>query len=348
MAVQLSVCPYRLLFKRPFGTAHGLRTGTDALFVRAWENGHVGYGEITLPPYLKETIDMAMDGVRAVAALGLDGDELMSALLVDDQLLFDRPGCRAGVHTAVLDLLSSRNDLSARSFLGLAGMNQPVALMTLGICATDEVVQALEQLPASGALKVKVGDTEAVSRIQMVKRLDNRLLFLDGNQGMSGLEDAQDLAATVGADRLLGFEQPFATDRDLENVALAERTGAIVFADESVQDMEDLKARHTHFGGLNVKLMKCGGVDRALELFKAGRQNGMRIMLGSMSESSLGCTAMAQLSVEADIVDLDGPWLISNDPFRGIVMSSGGLIVPTGPGLGVQPAADLPFAPITS
>ena len=73
---------------------------------------------------------------------------------------------------------------------------------------------------------------------------------------------------------------------------------------------------------------------------------GLKVMLGSMSESSLGCTAMAQLAGEADIVDLDGPWLIKNDPFSGIAMEHGRLIVPNGPGIGANLRAELEFSPI--
>jgi L-alanine-DL-glutamate epimerase-like enolase superfamily enzyme len=75
-------------------------------------------------------------------------------------------------------------------------------------------------------------------------------------------------------------------------------------------------------------------------------RGGLRLMLGSMSESSLGCTAMAQLAGRADVVDLDGPWLLANDPFSGITMEDGRLVLPSGPGFGTTLHAQLSFTPI--
>ena len=104
-------------------------------------------------------------------------------------------------------------------------------------------------------------------------------------------------------------------------------------------------AKYAQFSGVNQKLMKCGGLDLAKAMADKARQLGMQVMLGSMSESSLGCSAMAQLAPEADIVDLDGPWLIKNDPFKGIEMVGGQLRLPDTPGMGADLVADLRFTP---
>jgi L-alanine-DL-glutamate epimerase-like enolase superfamily enzyme len=103
-----------------------------------------------------------------------------------------------------------------------------------------------------------------------------------------------------------------------------------------VQDLEDLKRASGAFDGVNVKLMKCGGLDVAKRMVEFARQEGLKIMLGSMSESSLGCAAMAALMPFADLVDLDGPWLISNDPFHGLRMEDGQLAVDGPVGMGVE------------
>lgn len=346
MAARISFCPYRLLFKHPFGTAHGMRDGTDAVFIRIEEKGCIGYGEVTLPPYVEETIAGAIELIRGIGDNELSAEAMLRFVLSNPVALDHAPGCRAGIQTALVDLLAQQQQLPAREFLGLRGTKVPMTLMTVGISPLDELEQKLRELPASGALKVKVGDPDASSRIQRIMQLDNRRLFLDGNQGLASVEDAQALIDRAGVDRMIGFEQPFGMQHDDLNETLSARTRVVVYGDESIQSLKDLVAKPGLFGGVNVKLMKCGGLDRATDIVRAARDVGMHVMLGSMSESSLGCTAMAQLAAEADIVDLDGPWLIKNDPFAGIGMDQGRLYVPSGPGLAVRLVADLEFVVI--
>lgn len=348
MAVRISFCPYRLLFNRPFGTAHGLRDGTDALFIRAEEDGVTGFGETTLPPYLTETIREAVALLGTIQRMGLSAIDLLVRLETDALLLSLNPGCRAGLHTSLLDLIGRQQGRSVRDVLSLSQSARPITLMTIGICQSQEVADALTELPGSGALKVKVGDTEAMSRIRKIKSLDNRRLFLDGNQGMSGVQSALDLIAEAGTDRVLGFEQPFAPAQGTWHSELAQRSGVVVYGDESIRNVADMNGSAMYFNGVNIKLMKCGGLDQANAMLGIGRGRKMSIMLGSMSESSLGCTAMAQLAAMADIVDLDGPWLIRNDPWKGIQMMGGELKCPGGPGLGTALLIELEFTPFGS
>ena len=345
MGIQFALRPYRLLFKRPFGTAHGLRDGTDALFIRLTVDGHEGWGEVTLPPYVKETVPDSIRRVEQLAREGFRAGDALLAALDEHPALQGAPGTRAGVHTALVDALARSRGQCVRELLNLHGSSTPITLMTIGICDISEVAERLDEVPTSEALKLKIGDKAQNARVQEVMRLSDRRILLDGNQGLASVEDAAEVAAQVG-DRLLGFEQPFATDKDAWNEVLAERTGALVIGDESVQDLAGLEANAGRFRGVNLKLMKCGGLDRAQAMAARAAQLGLTVMLGSMSESSLGCTAMAQLAGAARIVDLDGPWLLRNDPFQGIGMERGKLVVPDGPGLGTMPVLDLSPDPI--
>jgi len=344
MPLRFSFSPYRLLFKRPFATSHGLRDGTDTLYIRAEEDGAVGHGEVTLPPYVKETIADTIERLNTLARKTFPRPgQLFTQLETLDEIK-DAPAFRAGLSTALIDLISNNRQWTVRKLLEISGEEQPITLVTLGICPENEVAERLAELPRSAALKLKVGDPGSAARLEKVIGLDDRRLLLDGNQGFKTMLDAADLARAAG-DRLIGFEQPFETATDAMNDWLAEETTVTVFADESIQDRADLGAKYSHFSGVNLKLMKCGGLDRAKAMADKARQLGMQVMLGSMSESSLGCSAMAQLAPEADIVDLDGPWLIKNDPFKGLDLVDGRLRLPEGPGMGAQLVGDLVFSP---
>lgn len=346
MPVTLSYCPFRLRFKHPFGTSHGLRDGTDSVFIRAEQDGSMGYGEVTLPPYLSEKIPQVLEQLRSFKVPpGRSAEELTGQLddLVDVR---HHPGLRAGLHCALIDLLSRMAGKSARTFLGIAGERSPLTLVTLGIGPVDTLKEKLAELPPSGALKVKLGDPGSANRIRSLSVLDNRMLFIDGNQGALSVEDALDWIRAAGTERILGVEQPFGKDHDPWNPTLAQLGAVTIYADESIQDIDGLRSRGRYFGGVNLKLMKCGGMDRALAMAEEADRMGLKLMLGSMSESSLGCTAMAQLAGKADVVDLDGPWLLENDPFIGITMEEGQLIQPEGPGFGTMLRAQLDFAQI--
>jgi L-alanine-DL-glutamate epimerase-like enolase superfamily enzyme len=346
MALRIGYCPFRLLFRYPFTTSHGMRDGTDSIFIRLEEDGVAGYGEVTLPPYLKEKPEEVIDRLRQVVALGVQsGSELLAML--DDPKIFDKtsPGCRAGLHTALIDLFGKKRQIPANEILDIHPSNHALTLMTVGITPVTELGQRLRELPASGALKVKVGHAGSGEMLRRIMELDDRPLFLDANQGLTSLAEAMELVSIMG-DRLLALEQPFAVGQTEMQRNLQARIGSCVFGDESIQEEAGLERSVGIFKGVNIKLMKCGGLDRAKAMADRAAKLGMQTMLGSMSESSLGCTAMAHLTGQAEIVDLDGPWLIKNDPFEGIGLKEGKIAMSGRPGIGAVIRAELEFSSI--
>lgn len=341
MPLRISLAPYRLLFKRPFGTSHGVRDGTDAVFVRLEQQGVVGYGEVTLPPYVKETSKGSVERIQHIAAQRTwTAQELIEHLDKLDELK-QAPGCRAGLQMALMDWTGKNRHTPVFQMLDISAHKPESVLMTVDICPIDELAVRVAELPDTGSLKLKVGDAAAKERVNWVLRATGARILLDGNQGLGTVQEAVDLAHLVGADRLIGFEQPFPPGAEALGRDLADRTGARVIADESLQEAEDLPHVAESFGGVNIKLMKCGGLDAAQRIAGEARRRGLGVMLGSMSESSLGCTAMAHLAGAAEIADLDGPWLLKNDPFKGIGLADRALVVPERPGLGAELVADL-------
>lgn len=346
MALRLSYCPFRLEFKHPFGTAHGVRTGTDSVFVKLEGEGITGYGEVTLPPYLKEKPAEVIRNLKRLGASGPLTPEGLQAML-DDPAWFgpEVPGCRAAIHTALIDWVATKKKVAVRQLVDVSYLKRSITLITLGITQETEVATKLAELPASGAIKLKVQHEASSGTIRMVRKLDARPIFLDANQGLSAVAEAMDLAEAAG-DRLLAMEQPFPVTEKGRQAELRQLLGTTVYGDESIQNLHELDRESEAFNGVNIKLMKCGGLDRAKAMAERAVELGMKVMLGSMSESSLGCTAMAHLAGYADILDLDGPWLLRNDPFRGIDLRNGELVMPDGPGIGAVLVVPLPFNPI--
>lgn len=196
-------------------------------------------------------------------------------------------------------------------------------MVTLGHTEVVDIEAKLRELPVTKVLKVKLGAANDLLVLDAIKALDDRLLFLDANQGWDDLDQALAAYERAGAERVVGLEQPFAKNRWDLHKELRDRIPAPIFGDESIQGMSDLERAPEAFSGVNLKLMKCGGLDVAMEMADRARELGLKVMLGSMSESSLGCAAMATLQGQAEFVDLDGPWLIKNDPFQGMGMVQG-------------------------
>jgi L-alanine-DL-glutamate epimerase-like enolase superfamily enzyme len=339
--MRLSLAPYRLLFREPFGTAHGLRDGTDSVFVRLEDEGVVGYGEATLPPYVKETPDLVVHSLREPELLrSLEDLTAISPVLPE---WFDRVGSTAGrtaLSTAYYDLVFKRLNIPASSHF--KGSVHPQAMVTLGHGETATYAARIARLPAGfGVLKIKLGTPHDLAIIQAVRAADDRPLLLDANQGWTRPEQALKALAMAGPGRVVGIEQPFHADDTTNHLKLSRLTEVPVIADESVQDVADLERHGDAFGGVNIKLMKCGGLDRALELATRARALGKVVMLGSMSESSLGCAAMFSLAGHAELLDLDGPWLLKNDPFTGLTVRDGSMAVEGPTGFGVTMASDV-------
>lgn len=344
--VRLSVCPYRLLFKRPFGTAHGVRTGTDSVFVRLDQDGVFGYGEATMPPYVAENQRTVLDRLAGWSGLQLSlPNDLDKALAQLEPWITGAPSARAALSTALIDLAGKFTGQPAWELLGAPIPNGGRMMMTLGLCGPSEVPSRLAELPQVEVLKVKLNGEEDLTRLRTVLQHWTKALFLDVNQGWKNHAQAEEVLSFIDDFKVTGIEQPYDKDDIIQNAWLQRQAKVTVFADETVQGPNDLRLRSEGFNGVNIKLQKCGGPDVALVMARTVKSLGKQAMLGSMSESSLGCTAAAHLGGLVELLDLDGPWLIGNDPFVGLELHNGLATVRGRPGLGVELQADLGFTP---
>lgn len=346
MPLRLSFAPYRLLFKHPFETSHGVRDGTDSIFIRLEEHGVVGYGEVTLPPYLEEKPRAVADRLLSMRQSNLADLETCLAHLNEVEAWGKQEqGCRAGLFSAWIDVASKKNQVSVSQILNVVDLKQSRSMVTLGITPVAEVENVLHDLPESDVLKVKMNGPASIPMLRAVLKADARPVFIDANQGLNSLAEAEEVQRSAG-ERLVAIEQPFKLNSNWLQCAFQQKTNTVVYGDESIQGLKDLEQAKAWFKGVNIKLMKCGGLDRAKAMADRAAELGMHVMLGSMSESSLGCTAMAHLAGQADLVDLDGPWLIKNDPFEGMGMRNGKLVMPDRIGIGAALTAQLEFSPV--
>jgi L-alanine-DL-glutamate epimerase-like enolase superfamily enzyme len=171
--------------------------------------------------------------------------------------------------------------------------------------------------------------------IQSVRSMTDKPICVDINQGWTDRKMALEMIHWLKEQGVVFVEQPMPKVLVDDTAWLTQNSPLPVIADEAIQTITDFKKVQGAYSGINVKLMKCGGLRAAYTMIGMARAVGMKVMIGCMTETSCAVTAAAQLSPLADWADLDGNLLIDNDVFDGIKIVDGKVTWPDRPGIGV-------------
>lgn len=336
--MQLRFSPYELQLHHTFTVASYSRRSTPDVQVELEYEGVTGYGEASMPPYLGHTVE-SVCGFLSKVRLEQFPDPFMTEDILSyiDSLSEGDEPAKAAVDIALHDLQGKLLGQPLWRLLGLNPDKTPCTTYTIGIDTPDVVREkTLEAAGRFRILKVKVGLDNDKEMIETIRSVTDLPLAVDANQGWKDREAALDEIHWLAERGVVMVEQPMAVDR-LDDIAwITERSPLPVFADESVHRLRDIPRIKGAFHGINIKLMKCTGIAEARKMMAYARAEGLRVMLGCMTETSCACTAAAQLSPGVDFADIDGNLLISNDRFRGLGLSDGRLTLPDAPGLGLE------------
>ena len=171
--------------------------------------------------------------------------------------------------------------------------------------------------------------------IRTIREVTDLPLAVDANQGWKDREQALDEIFWLKENGIVMVEQPMAKERLDDNVWITERSPLPIFADEAIQRLADIPAIKGAYHGINIKLMKCTGMREAWKMANYAHAEGIRVMVGCMTETSCAVSAAAQLSPLADFADLDGNLLITNDLFKGMEVIDGKITLSDRPGIGL-------------
>lgn len=298
--------------------------------------GLEGRGEAAPSAYYGESHETVVAALDAWAPhLGDDPFALDALFDRLDTVLMPNAAARAALDAALHDWIGRRLGVPVWRWLGLERTRTPLSAVTLGLAAPEEMERKLEEVIEFPIIKVKLGAPGDVDNLRRVRARFKGVLFADANQAWDAREAVRVLRAIEPLDVTL-VEQPVPR-WDLDGLRwVRERTGIPLFADESVHTAHDVPALVGRVDGVNIKMMKCGGIREGLRIVHAARAHGLRVMLGSMVESSLALSQAAQLAPLADHLDLDGHWLLRDDPFRGAPGERGRIQLSDRPGLGVE------------
>jgi L-alanine-DL-glutamate epimerase-like enolase superfamily enzyme len=172
--------------------------------------------------------------------------------------------------------------------------------------------------------------------VEVIRSMTSKPLCVDVNQGWKDRARALEMSHWLKEKGVLFLEQPMPKEMKDDIAWLTQNSPLPVIGDEAVQNVNDILNNRDVYSGINIKLMKCGGLNAAMKMINVARAFGMKVMIGCMTETSCAVTAAAQLSPLADWCDLDGNLLISNDPFDGLKITNGKITLPQRPGIGVK------------
>jgi len=300
------------------------------------QDGIVGHGEASMPPYLGESHETASAFLSKVNLKNIPNLSTLEDVLKEvDALAPGNHAAKAAVDIALHDWLGKKMGKAWHELWHLDPTKTPVTSFTIGIEKVKEVVrQKVREAEPYKILKVKLGGDNDREIIETIRELTNKPIRVDVNQGWKDKSHALKMIEWLATMNVELVEQPMPKEMVDDCVWLKERSPLPIIGDESVVRLPDVRKAAGVYHGINIKLMKCTGMREAMEMIHLARKLGLAVMLGCMTETSCAISAAAQLSPLVDYADLDGALLIKNDPFQGATIDNGRILMPQGPGIG--------------
>jgi L-alanine-DL-glutamate epimerase-like enolase superfamily enzyme len=337
--VKLSLERRKLHLRHPFLIARSMddtSTEREMLFVRIEHKGKVGWGEAAPTSYYHQTLDSSEAALKAMGEM-LGNDPFALDRILDPiyARFADQSAAIAALDGALHDLIGKLLDMPVWKLLGLDAEREPLTSFTIGIDKPEVMAAKVREASEYPILKIKIGTPDDDAVLTAVRReAPNKTLYVDANCGWTSANVLERMKSTWRY-KIECIEQPTPPD-DLKGLAAVRAAGlGPILADESCIGVDDVLRCVGVFDGINIKLSKCGGMRRALQMIHTARSAGLRIMIGCMLETSVGLAAAAHLGPLVDYLDLDGHLLLADDPFDGLGGAAGQLTLTDRPGLGL-------------
>lgn len=328
---------FALPTRHVFTIARGSMDVSRTLVVELEHDGRRGYGEGGESGYYAATLEgmsTALEAVRGEIEAWDGGDPTALWQRLDDRLSRER-FAQCALDLAAHDLWGKLRGQPVWKLWGLDVRQCPPTDYTIGIDTPEAMAAKLREFPQWPAYKIKLGGEAGLEVVRALRRLTAAPFRVDANGSWTveaTLRHAEELAG-LGVEFI---EQPLPPDDRSGMQQLFRRSALPLLADESCRVEADVPRCVECFHGVNIKLVKCGGLTPGRRMATAARALGRKVMLGCMCESTVGISAAAQLLPLADYADLDGALLLAEDVARGVEVHQGHFRFPAGNGCGVE------------
>ncbi len=328
--------PLDLKLTTPFRISRGVQNTSPGVLVEVTHDDYTGYGEASPAEYYGESVETVFACTAMFAGnLGDDPFAIEDIMQRLDRIIRLNPSAKAAVDMALYDIMGKMLNVPVYRLLGLNPTRTPRTSFTIGIDTPAQMAKKALLAKNYPILKIKVGTRHDLEILKAIREVSSATIRVDANAGWTPKEAIRTINA-LAPYNIEFVEQPVIAN-DLAGLKLIRDNVPVpIIADESSVTYEDIPRIAGCVDGINIKLMKCGGIRHALKMIHVARAHNLRIMLGCMIESSLAITAAAHLTPLVDYADLDGNLLIDNDPYKGVKVVNGKLVLPDTPGLGVE------------
>ncbi len=334
--MKLSIRTYQLQLAQTFRISHGARDVQPTMVVELSDGTNHGFGEATATSYygLKlEDMAATLEQLRPI----IESVEMETPELLWEKLfphLGAHPFIQCAIDVAAHDLFARQKSLPLYQLWGLTPHNLPLSNYTIGIGSIDEMVSKIKEKPWP-VYKIKLGTSDDLAIIKALRKYTNATFRVDANTAWTAAQTIE-LAPELKALGVEFIEQPLKAD-DWDGMKQVHELSVLpIIADESCQVEADATKCHGFFHGINIKLMKCGGLTPARRMIQQAKALGMKVMVGCMTESSVGISAIAHLLPLLDYVDMDGALLLKEDIATGVCIDNGQVHYVEGAGTGVE------------
>ncbi|HSU54609.1 MAG TPA: dipeptide epimerase [Candidatus Dormibacteraeota bacterium] len=290
-------------------------------------DGTVGLGEASPVSRYKESVDTVEEFCKKVDPRGLSFKDIEGSMTYLDTISRHDMAAKCALNIALLDGAAKRDKKAIYDYLDLGFREgQHVTSFTIGIDKPDAFKQKVVEAKKYPILKVKVGVPDDKLNMQALREVaPTKTVRVDANEGWKTKEQALEMIEWLATDKNIQYvEQPLPASTSVKDwVWLKEKSPLPIFGDESYHTAKDITQAAECFHGVNVKLVKTGGISGGYDALQAARKAGLKTMLGCMIETSILISAGAHLAELCDYLDLDGNILITNDPYQGVVTEKG-------------------------
>ncbi|MEM1121326.1 MAG: dipeptide epimerase [Bacteroidota bacterium] len=322
--MQLQIHPLRLPLKKPFTITHGTFHYREAIVVELMEDGLSGFGEATVITYYGKSLAQFLSILKEhrpfieCQTIQDDPTQLWQTLY---PIFKNHPFVLCALDVAAHDLWAKKLGLPLYEAWQLSPKNVPLTNFTISIGTIDNMLAQMAEFP-NPIYKIKLGTKEDVAIIKALRQQSDAIFRVDAN-GAWGVAETLRNAVELKKLGVEFIEQPLPKEDWTGAKILFQQSVLPIIADESCQVEADIQRCYQHFHGVNIKLMKCGGFTPALRMIQQAKTLDMQVMVGCMTESSIGISAIAHLLPLLDYVDMDGALLLEADPAIGVKVQAG-------------------------
>jgi len=333
--MKLILRTYNLKLKHTFRISRKTIDFQPSLIVELQEDGISGFGEATSNPYYNISIEDIQNDIEKVqTTIETTSNETPAEFWLKISPFFqNNPFALCALDNAYNDLYARRKGKKLYELWNYKITNNPLTNYTIGIDSIENMVVKMKEFPWP-IYKIKLGTPEDIAIVTELRKHSDSVFRVDANCAWT-VEETLSNAIILKKLGVEFIEQPLKAN-DWEGQREVFKNSVLpIMADESCISETDVAKCHNHFHGVNIKLMKCGGITPGRRMIAEAKKLGLKTMVGCMTESTVGISAIAHLLPELDYVDMDGALLLAEDIARGVTIKNGKTYYPDRTGTGV-------------